>query len=87
MKPTRIPVIRIECLDFEDIARMSNREVIDHFRYVSRLYKKPIIPRKVRYDAAGVSRTPTSITVHLRLDGRDTARVSFTPGPSFHSAR
>src|SRR5437870_3352286 len=85
VKPKTIPVISIESQDFDDIARMSDLEVINHLRYVSRLYKKPIVPPKVRYKAARVSRKPDSITVHLLLAGRATARVRFVPFPAFRS--
>jgi hypothetical protein len=87
MKPKTIPVISITSFDFEQIAAMSNKEAIEHLFQVCRLSSKPIIPKKVKYEAARVSRGPGRVTVHLCLNGNDTARVSFVPSPPFNLVR
>src|SRR5216117_3839016 len=74
MKPKTIPVISITCLNFEEIARMSDRQVIAHLTQTCHLSRTRIIPKKVQYEAARVSRAEESITIHLLLEGRDTAR-------------
>ena len=87
MSTKRIPVIRIELLDFDRIARLSDEQVYQHLVFVCRQSKKRIVPLKVRRDAFRVSRADDRVTVHLLHSSKETARVSFVPGPSFNRLR
>jgi len=87
MKSKGIPVISIVSLDFEDIARMSDKEVFQHLAAVCRLSRKRIVPAKVRYDAFRVSRTAESVFIHLLFGSKETCRVGFVPAPPFNLVR
>ena len=87
MKAKTIPVISITSLDFDEIAAMTDEQAINHLFRVCRLTRTRIIPKRVQYEAARVSRGPERVTIHLLLNHRDTARVSFVPCPPFNLVR
>jgi len=87
MSTKRIPVIRIELLDFARIARLSDKQVYQHLLFVCRQSSKRIVPLKVRHDAFRVSRADDRVTIHLLHSTKETARASFVPTPSFNRLR
>ena len=84
MSSKGIPVISITSLDFDDIARMSDKEAYEHLAVVCRLSRKRIVPARVRYDAFRVSRTQNSVYIHLILGEKETCMVGFVPAPPFN---
>lgn len=84
MSSKGIPVISISSLDFENIARMSDKQAFEHLVVVCRLSRKRIVPARVRYDAFRVSRAPESVFIHLLLGDKETCRVGFVPVPPFN---
>ena|ERR1041385_4891918 len=86
-KVKRMTEIRMESQDYDSIARMNDKEVYGHLAYVNKLFKKPVVPRKIKANGFRVSRSKNRVTVHLCLDKNETCRVSFIPLPAFTSAR
>jgi hypothetical protein len=84
MSSKGIPVISITSLDFDNIARMSDKEAYEHLAVVCRLSRKRIVPAKVRHDAFRVSRTQNSVYIHFLLGERETCIVGFVPAPPFN---
>jgi len=87
MSSKGISVISITSLDFDNIARMSNKEAFEHLAVVCRLSRKRIVPAKVRYDGFRVSRTPDSVYIHLLFGEKETCIVGFVPMPPFNIVR
>lgn len=73
------PVISLVSLDFDNIIRMSDREVFEHLVIACRSSRKRIVPARIRYNGFRVSRTTDSVFVHLLLDKKETCRVGFVP--------
>ena len=76
--------IGIISLDFDQIARMPDKEVFERQVLVCRLSKKRIVPAKVRYDVFRASRASNSITIHLLFLEKESARAGFVQAPSFN---
>jgi hypothetical protein len=78
-----IPVISIVILNFDDVKRYDDTGIFNHLVMTCRLTRKRIIPKSVRYNAFRVSRVEHAVTVHLLMEAKETARVSFVAGPDF----
>ncbi len=82
-----IPVISFIILNFDEVKRYDDRGIYSHLVMTCRLSRKQIIPKRVRHNAFRVSRAEHAVTVHLLFDEKETARVSFVPGPDFSRMR
>jgi hypothetical protein len=80
MKSKSMPMISIKSPEFENIEWMTDAEAINYLLRVC-LRRSRVIPKKVKYEAARVSRGQQRVTIHLHFQGRETARVSFVPAP------
>jgi hypothetical protein len=83
MGSNSITVVSLTSLDYERIARLPDRDVIEEFVAVCRVSKKRIVPRKIRYNAYRVSRAQHLVTIHLLNGDKETFRFNFVPAPSF----
>jgi hypothetical protein len=79
--------ITIQSLDFGSFVRKSDEDVLNHLSFLSRNSRKPLIPKKIQYDRARVSRGEKHVTVHLCLGETETCCVSFVPNPPFTMTR
>ncbi|MEQ1853867.1 MAG: hypothetical protein ABMA01_20005 [Chthoniobacteraceae bacterium] len=63
--------------------RYDDAGIFNHLVMTCRGCRKRIIPKSVRYNAFRVSRVENAVTVHLLLEEKETALVSFVPAPDF----
>lgn len=78
-----IPVISIVILNFDEVQHYDDSGIFNHLVMTCRLSRKRIIPKSVRYNAFRVSRLDHAVTVHLHLEEKETARISFVAAPDF----
>jgi hypothetical protein len=78
-----IPVISIIILNFDEVKHYDDTGIFNHLVMTCRLSRKRIVPKSVRYNAFRVSRGENAVTVHLLLETKETARVSFAAAPDF----
>jgi hypothetical protein len=87
MKPPKH--VSLSCLDFENIARLTDVGVISHFKFVCRASKKPIVPRTARFNKCQITREPRAVTLHFlsvnekTSSEKETFRFSFIPVGKF----
>jgi hypothetical protein len=74
-----IPHISFVIINFDEVKRYDDHGIVNHLTMTFRLSRKRILPKSVRYNSARVNR----VTVHLYLGDKESARVSFIPGPDF----
>lgn len=76
-------------LDFDNLAHSGDDVVIQHMGYLFRMSKKPLIPKRIKFDAARVSRQPNLLIIHLLHTEprtsvkKEVAQFCFAPPPSF----
>jgi hypothetical protein len=78
-----IPVISLVIVNFDEVKRYDDTEVYRHLVMTCRATRQRLIPKSVCYNAFRVSRVEHAVTVHLLLDTKETARVSFVSAPDF----
>ena len=87
--PRTIRSILVVSLDFASIARCNDKGVYEHMIVTLSLNKKRMLPKSLIWNDYRVTRTSTSITIHLlcRKDRAseplEVARFGFIPSPDF----
>jgi hypothetical protein len=77
-------------LDFENVAQLSDENVLNRFQFIRRTSKTNGIPKTLKSNAYKVTRDAGAITIHFLVvepekELRETFRFSFIPGPRFVS--
>jgi hypothetical protein len=73
--------IKLVVVDFDQMAEMSDEQVVGRFEFYRRTSKKRLIPAKVRFDGYRVSRAPNRVIIHLVLlhSKMEIGEVHFVP--------
>jgi hypothetical protein len=78
-----IPVISIIIANFDAVKQYDDAGLYRHLVMTCRLSRKRIIPKTVHFNSYRVSRIEHAVTLHLLVDTREMARVSFVVAPDF----
>ena len=76
-------------LDFDSVARYSDEQLYQYMRFTCRSTKQRLIPKRIRWSAYRVTRSPDAVRLHLLLakdqisEPKEVARFGFIPGPDF----
>jgi hypothetical protein len=83
MASKSIPTPDIVITNFEHVARFDDRQAFAHCINSLRLSRKRLLPKSLRFNGFRVTRTEHRVNVHLHMDQREMARVSFISTPDF----
>jgi hypothetical protein len=85
----KIHYIDIVRPDFASIAQLSDGEVYQKMLVTCKLIRQRLLPKRIRWNAYRVMRTPKSVTIHLFAakdqpgEPTEVARFGFIAGPGF----
>jgi hypothetical protein len=87
MSSKSIPGLAIAITNSDEGAAFNDRQAFAHCITSLRLSRRRLLPKSVSYNGFRLTRSVNRVTVHLHLDDRETARVSFIPTHDFSRVR